>query len=188
MINSINTIKKESWRKLSNSTFRDSLDYKNKSYKFLLFVIFIKIGVDYFLVLKRGEDFSWDFSDFPDSAWTKLYQKCRIKEQFKSHTEKVAIFKNISSTKKSRIIQGIQGIQELVSTVRFEVRSFGLQNKKDMGKSREELQGSSTPQTRKIYMLSCIVMLRLVQEHWKCWPVSISLAKWNVRVLATEIW
>ena len=55
------TIREENWNRVSNSTFWNGLDYKNKWYEVLLFIIIIEVDVDYLLEIfhevKGGNNF-----------------------------------------------------------------------------------------------------------------------------------
>ena len=73
------TIREENWNRVSNSTFWNGLDYKNKWYEVLLFIIIIEVDVDYLLEIfhevKGGNNFPWDFLCLPEFLWTKFRQK-----------------------------------------------------------------------------------------------------------------
>ena len=81
------------WAKFSNVTFWNGLNYKSKSYKLLLFIIYIEVGIDYPLPQRfssswRGAGFSWNSQDFPESEWTKLLQNLEIKNNLRTRLDK----------------------------------------------------------------------------------------------------
>lgn len=104
--NSINTIwqKKKFWGKFSDSTFwnGNGLDYKNKWYKFLLFIIIIEVHIDYlleiFLEVKGKINFPWSLCG---ASFVKNKELDWKKRPFSS---------TFQVPKKSWTIQGIQRI------------------------------------------------------------------------------
>ena len=125
------TIREENWNRVSNSTFWNGLDYKNKWYEVLLFIIIIEVDVDYLLEIfhevKGGNNFPWDFLCLPEFLWTKFRQKsiARLKNWLFCST-----FQKKKQQKKTAV-HGIQRIQEPGTSMRLEARS-SHQNMKEI--------------------------------------------------------
>ena len=101
------TIREENWNRVSNSTFWNGLDYKNKWYEVLLFIIIIEVDVDYLLEIfhevKGGNNLPWDVLWLPEFVWTKCRQKsiARLKNWLFSSTFKKKK-KNQSSSRNTK--------------------------------------------------------------------------------------
>ena len=97
---------------------------KEKKKNFLVWIIFIEVGVDYFLEVLlqlKGEknNFPWDFQGFPRSVWTTVFKRLSSNNQVKKIIlQAPKKFKNNSANSR---------IQEP-----FDNRSHSPQNMKEM--------------------------------------------------------
>ena len=73
----VTTIREISCKTLSNSKFSNGFNWKNKSHKFLLFIIFIEFGVDKIIIKTNKFIFSDHFlhlNTHPHGVWLKSWK------------------------------------------------------------------------------------------------------------------